>query len=97
LTEIVKNVDQNPTEFDHLGFWQIASPVAFVDVAANRGHRRNCGEFFENLRRANIAGVHNVGGPSQRFEGLRAKQTVRVGNDTNQNGQSQSSALSAGY
>ncbi len=95
--QIVKHVNQNPTQLDHLGFRQIAGPVAFVDVASNRGHRCNCGEFFEDLRGANIAGVNNVVRAPQRFDGLRAKQTVRVGNDANQDrGSSQLSVLGTG-
>lgn len=47
--EIVQHVDGNASELDDLSFRQLARPCSLVDIAANSGHRRDGGEFLQNL------------------------------------------------
>jgi len=97
LREIVQNVDRNAGQFEHLGLWQAAGPGVLIDIAANRSHGSNRFEFFQNLRRANVAGVDDVVRPAQCVEGLRTQQTMSVGDDADREGSSQFSVLSSQY
>jgi hypothetical protein len=81
LCQIVQHIDGNTAQLKHFGFRQLERPRSFVDVAAHGYNRRDGGEFFEDLGRAYIPGVNDVFGATQGFEGLRAQQAVRVGDD----------------
>jgi hypothetical protein len=95
LREIVQHVDGNDAKLDNFGIWQLASPGAFINVAANGGYRCNRGKRFENLGCANVARMNDVLRPAQNFERFGAKQAVRVGDDADEDCSSQFSVLSS--
>ena len=74
---------------------QAASPGGLVDVAANRRYRRDCRKLLKNLGRAYVSRVNDVLGPAQRLQRFGTKQPVRVGDDADQNGRSQSLRVSS--
>ena len=90
LRQIVQHINGNAAELDNLSFRQLPCPRPSIDIAANRRHGRNRRELLKNLRRANVSCVNDVLGPAQRLQRLRTKQPVRVGDDADQNGRSQS-------
>lgn len=85
LREIVKHVDGNALELEHLCFRQFARPRAFVDIAANRSDRGNFGKFLENLWPTDVSGMNDVIRTAQGSERCRAQQAVGVGDDADQN------------
>src|ERR1700688_5100995 len=97
LREIVQNVDQNAGQFEHSILWQAAGPGVLIDIAANRSHGSNRFEFFQNLRRANVAGVDDVVRPARCVEGLSMHKTMSVGDDADREGSSQFSVLSSQF
>ncbi len=60
LGEIVQHVDGNAGHFEYFGLGQLPSPRTLVDVAAYGGDWGNGRKSFENLRRADIAGMDDV-------------------------------------
>ena len=97
LRQIVQYVDGNSADFKHLSFWQLARPRSFVDVAPDGCNWGDGRERFEDLRRAYVAGMNDVFGAAQGFDGLRPQQAVRVGDDTDEDGSSQFSVRSSRY
>jgi hypothetical protein len=93
--EIVQNVDSDARDFDDFGFGQLACPCGFVDVAANRRDLRDSGKLIENFWRTHVAGVNDVLRAAQGFERFRAKQAVRIGDDTDEDCSSRFSVLSS--
>ena len=76
------------------------SPRGLVDIAAHSDDGSNGGKLVEDLRHANISSMNDVVGAAQHFDGFRAKQTVRIGDDADQNRavlSSQFSVLSTRY
>ena len=68
----------------------MAGPGVFVDVAANRGERRERGKLVKDFGRADVTGVNDVGGTAQSGEGIGTKQAVSVGDDADVGRSSQS-------
>jgi hypothetical protein len=60
LRQVMQDVDGNTAELGHLSLVQFASPGAFIDIAADRGDRRNRGEFVEYFGSANVASMNDV-------------------------------------
>ena len=60
---------------------QSRAPPGSVDVAANRGQRRDRAERIENGRVANVSGMKDVIDASQRCNRLGSKQAVSIGDD----------------
>jgi hypothetical protein len=44
-------------------------------------HRGNREKFFDDLGRPDIPGMNDVFRPAQSFNGLRAQQAMRIGDD----------------
>lgn len=84
--QIVQYVNRRTIKFDNFRLWKPASPGAFIDVAADRGERRECGEFFENFGIADIASMNNMVRATQCSQRFRPEQSVRVGDNSNMNG-----------
>lgn len=80
-SQIVQNVDRNPTDFHHFGLGQTPRPGRLVDVPANRRERCDRRQLLENLRRAHIASMNDAVAPAQRLNRLRPKQSMRVGDN----------------
>ena len=93
--QIVEDINRNPREFNNFRLRETSSPCALVDIAANRRHRRKRRKLLENLRRANVSCVNDVIRPAQRLQRFGTKQPVRVGDDADQNGRSQSLRVSS--
>src|SRR5271166_1786166 len=79
LSEIMQHVDRHSASFDDLGHGQKARPALSVDVAADRGHRSDLLEHFENFESSNVAGVEDAVGAAQGCDGLGPQQAVCVG------------------
>jgi hypothetical protein len=79
--QVVQHVNGNPAGFEHLGFRQLARPSSFVDIAPHGSDRRNRRKRFKDLERSDISGVNDVFGPAQSFDCLGAQQTMRIGDD----------------
>lgn len=58
--------------------------IGRVGVAEHGVHRRNHSELVEDLVTADVTGVENQLDSRQRFVNVRPQQTVRVGNQANQ-------------
>ena len=90
--EIMQYVDRDSAEFDDFGIPQSARPRAFVDVAADGGQGRKFRETVEDLGFSNVAGMDDVCRSAQRGDGFGAKQTVRIGDDADEDAGSQFSS-----
>ena len=77
--EIVEHVDRYASDFDYFRCGQRARPWFSVDVAANRGHRRDVCERFEDFRSADVSRVKNAVGSAQGLHGLGPQPAVGVG------------------
>jgi hypothetical protein len=88
--QIMKHIDRNASQFEHLSLRQFERPCPFVDVATHGGGGGNRGKLLEDIGRADIPGMNDVLAPAQRFDCLRTQQAVRVGDDADENGSSQS-------
>lgn len=60
LRQIVQDVDRNAADLYHFSLRQSAWPRSFVDVSAYGVNRRNCREFVEDFRRANVASMDDT-------------------------------------
>lgn len=80
--DVVQYVEVRSTHFNDLGRGQGGCPLGGIDVAANGYRRRNRAQRFEHVRVANVAGVNNQLGPSQRVNRLRTKKAVRIRDDS---------------
>jgi hypothetical protein len=82
LFEIVKHVDRYAADLDDLEIGDLFGPLAFVVVAADGRDRGDLRKLFEYLGLPDIARVEDLLHAIQRGNGLRSKEAVRVGNDT---------------
>src|ERR1039457_4897073 len=73
LSQIVQHVNRKASSFDHFGLRQCTRPGPSVDIAADRGYRRNFRERFEDLRIADVASVENAIRSAQSLESLGAQ------------------------
>ena len=96
LRQIVQDIDRNAADLDHFSLRQSACPRSFVDVSADYVDRCNRREFVEDFGRANIAGVNDLLGSTQRCESFRTKQAMRVRDDADEDGSSQFSVSNTG-
>mgnify|MGYP001248759752 CR=1 FL=1 len=84
LRQVMKNVYGNACEFDGFSLRQCASPCAFVDITADGGDWRHFRELFQDVGVTNVSGMNDVLGATQGVHGLRTEQSVRVGDDADQ-------------
>jgi hypothetical protein len=82
----MQHIDGKPAEFEHLSFREVAGPCTLVDISAHRSHRSNLGKLLQYFWRADIAGMNDVLRSAQSCNGLRPQQTVRVGDDADEDG-----------
>src|SRR5579863_5730222 len=85
LGEIVQNVNRNGSDFHDFGHRQSTRPPSAVDVAADGGDRRNGRKLIKDFRRADITCMNDLLGIPQSFDCFRPKQSVRVGDDSDEN------------
>jgi ATP-dependent DNA helicase RecQ len=78
-TEIVQHVNGYSSRFDDLAFRQSARPRPSVDIAPNRGQRRDLRQSLEDSGSADVASMKNAIRSAQRFDGLRPKKPVCIG------------------
>ena len=95
--KIVQHEDGNAAEFNDFRLRQSARPGIPVDIAADCTHRRNGCEVLENLGRADISRVNDVLRALQGSARFGAKQSVRIGDDADEDGSSQFSVLSSQF
>lgn len=93
LPNIVQHINRDAADLENVSFGQCAGPGSFVDVAADCRELRNCPQLIENLGLANIPGVDDVVRAVQGLHRLGTKQAVRVGNDANDDRDSQVSVF----
>jgi hypothetical protein len=84
--EIVEYIDRGATEFDNFGLCQPSRPRCLVNVAADRGNGRNLGQLLQDFRITDVAGVDDLLRPAESCERFRTKQSVRVGDDADDDG-----------
>src|SRR5579872_3272560 len=77
------DVNEQTSDFDHLGLPKLPRPFAPVNVAAHCRHRSDCGKFLENLGWSDVSRVNDVLRSSKRLDRFRTKQTVRIGDHAN--------------
>lgn len=91
----MQDINRDAGEFYNFCLRQAARPRILVNIAADGGHRGEGCELIENFRGADVAGVNDVLGSAQGFERFGTKQAVRVGNNADEDGGSQSFDLSS--
>lgn len=79
--EIVEKIDGASPGFDDIGFRKLQGPGAEIDISPYRPHRGDAPQFIKDRRIAHVPCVENEVAPLQRLEGLRADQTMRIGDD----------------
>jgi len=79
LAEIMQDIDGQATGFDDFGCRQSARPRGGIDVAVDRGYGRDLRQRFEDSRSADVAGVEDLVGSAQGFDGRGPQQAVGVG------------------
>jgi len=84
--QIVEHVDENAAGVGDFSFRQLACPRGLVDIAAHHGQRGDLCKFLKNLGRTNVPGVNDSLASPQRLERLGTQQTVRVGDDADEDG-----------
>ncbi len=80
LRKIVKNVYQDRTGLGHCGQRQLGRRSTFIDIPSNGDHGRQCTELLDDLGFANIPGMDDEIRTLQGNQGLRAQESVGVGN-----------------
>ena len=71
--EIMQHVDRHTAGFNDFGFRQSTRPRFGIDVAADRGYRRDLRERFENFGSADVAGVEDALGSAESFDCFTAQ------------------------
>lgn len=85
LREIVKYIDANSFQLEHLSFRQFASPLALVDIAENGSDRGDFGKLFENFGNANVSSMNNVMGCPQGIDSRGTQYAMSVGDNADKN------------
>ncbi len=83
-SQIMHDVDRDPRGLDQFGFRQVARPCFLIDIAANDGEGSQTRKLGENLGRAHVTRMNDVLGSTQRFDRLRTKQAVSIGDHADQ-------------
>src|SRR5579871_3115033 len=78
----MQHIERDLTGLFHVSGRNSLSPGSQVNIAAHRGYRTNCLQFFQNPGIADVTGVNNKIPALQSSEGLRTEQSVGVGDDT---------------
>ena len=81
FVQVVKNVDGDAADFEHIRGGNFAGPGIAVHVAANRGHRSNTSQLFQNGRIANVATMNDVVRSAQSGKSLGSKQAMGIGDN----------------
>lgn len=84
LGQVVQHVDGRAAEFDDFGLRKLARPPTFIDVASDRGERRQRRQLLNDLGIANIACVDDVFRPTQNSDSFRTKQAVCIRDDADE-------------
>ena len=79
LVQIVQHVERHLPDLQHVGLGDVRRPALAVVVAAHGGDGRDPAERVEDVRRADVARVHDALDAGQRGQRLRPHQAVRVG------------------
>ena len=81
LVQIVKNVDRDAGDFEHIRGWNLPRPGVAIDIATNRCNGSNLSQRLQNGGIADVAGMNDVVRAAQRGESLGTKQAVSIGDD----------------
>jgi hypothetical protein len=76
--QIVQHIDGDASDFEDFIFGQPLCPPLLVDVAANGGHGRNCGELRDDSGCPEIPGMNDVIRPAQSLDCLGTQQSVCI-------------------
>src|SRR3954452_11845393 len=80
--QVMQEVEAMAAEAHRFGFGIAPRPIADIGISPDGGDGRNAAEPVQNLRRADIAGVDNVGHSREAICDLRPQKTVRVRDDS---------------
>ena len=83
LGEIMQHINRHAADLNDLGLGQFSGPFPSVDIASNRRHGRQSRELIKNLERAHVPGMNDAVASTQPCHRFRTKQSVRVGNNAN--------------
>ena len=81
LVQIVKNVDRDAACFEHIRDGNLAGPGVAINIATNRGNRRNLSQLLQNGWVTDVTRMNDVVRTAKSSQGFRAKQAVSIGND----------------
>lgn len=84
LGEVVKNINRDAPDFEHVGGWNLLCPGSLIHVAADGGHRCNSCEFAEDGGIADVSGMNDVVGALQRGQSFGAEKAMSVGDNANE-------------
>ena len=79
LVQIVQHVERDLPDLQHVGLGDVRRPALAIVVATDRGDGCDPAERLEDVRRADVARVHDALDAGQRGQRLRPHQAVRVG------------------
>ena len=84
--QVMQNVNADASDLDRFGLRKFSRPRVAVDVAADCGERRDSAQFLQNLRVPHVPGVNDALRTAQCVHSFGAKQSVRVGDDADDDG-----------
>lgn len=80
--QIMQHVDAASIQLKKFRLRQQRTRAAPIDIAPNRSDRSGLPKLIEDRGIANVASVEDVFNSAKRLDGLRPKQAMRVGNQT---------------
>ena len=81
FVQVVEHIDRNSADFKHIRRRDLLGPRFPIHIAADRCYGRNLRQRFQDQRIADVASMNDVIRTTQSGKGLRAKQSVRIGDD----------------
>jgi hypothetical protein len=77
--QIVQKIDRGRSGLHGSRQRERSGPIAFIDIAPDRGHWRDLTKPRKNPRIADVAGMEEQVGARERAKSLIAQQPVRIG------------------
>jgi len=90
IVQTMQHIDGRAAKFHDFGFWESSANSSTVDISSNSGQPRDCSQGIEDRRVSHISGMENMIHAIQCGHGLGSQQTVRVRNDADSHGGSES-------
>src|SRR5580704_8881333 len=80
---VVQHVDRAAAQLHERRLRIRDRPLALVDVAPDRRHRRDLAQALDHLGAADVSGMDDVVDAREPFDGLGTQKTMRIRNDAN--------------